>query len=220
MPTRIKAGRPGYGNRLDLPTPPPAQPDDPPDGYYCIGILRPCIEPMLGTEFDCLPKSVQGQITNTPYDDLTDLKTDGPLQTAIATCNDAYDPLNGGVFIDLWGALKRKGLDSGISTGCSYPYLSNDTIPSGPNDFPIEAESSLQVQYDPGYLEPPIVILPRGGEGSAQEHETVTVVTDIRLSGSGASLQLEMQKRDMQVLDPTVAAWEPVPGWEVTLCPT
>ena len=36
MPTRIKPDRVGY------------------EGYDCIGILRPCIEPMTGTEFECL----------------------------------------------------------------------------------------------------------------------------------------------------------------------
>lgn len=166
MPTRIPPYRDGYGDN-----PGSAAPGDPPDGYFCVGILRPCIEPMTGTDFECLPKATCKLMTNVPYHDLTALKADIELPVLMESCDERFDPLDGSLRIDLWGALQRTGLDSGIDTGCSYPYISNTSSPMSEGEFPMESESSVQIQYCPGYMDPIIVPFPSIGDGSEIDNE-------------------------------------------------
>lgn len=183
MPTRIRPYRPGYG---DNPT--SAEPGDPPDGYVCEGILRPCIEPMTGTDYECLPKATCGLMTNVPYTDLTTLKDDLILPALMDSCDEQFDPQDGSIRIDLWAALQRAGLDTGIDTGCDFPYVQNNSDASSEGDFPIESESSIQPKYCPGYMDPVIVPFPSIGDGAEIDDEIPSSEDD---SSSGEEDEFE-----------------------------
>lgn len=173
MPTRIKPDRIGY------------------EGYTCVGILRPCIEPMTGTEFECLPKATRKLVTNVPYEDLTGLKDDPETISNIESCDEQFDPQNDGLRIDLWNAFRRNGLSHFINQSCVYPYIPNTNEPASEGDFPIDAESALQVVYDPGFMDPVVIPFPSIGDGAELDDEIPSSSEDSSGSSEGETDEFE-----------------------------
>jgi hypothetical protein len=134
MPTRIKKNRVGYS------------------GYNCVGIPRPCIDPMDGSSnrFNCLPKIGVKVVTNAPYSNLSAVAKDDQIQEAFRTNNSSHDPLlDDGVNFDLVGAFERNDLDGDLDAGCDYEYTCNE--PTGP---PQEPRSQRQINMSPGFMDP------------------------------------------------------------------
>lgn len=148
MPTRIKPDRTGY------------------TGYTCVGISRPCIndQDCVGNRFDYLPKVARSVVTNTPYIDLGLVAADPVVLTNFVAADSHFDALTDGIFVDLWNAFRRNGLDATLDTTCDSPYNRND--PTGP-DFPTKPESEEQIVKEPGFLDP--IVIPILGLGNCCE---------------------------------------------------
>lgn len=211
MPTRIKPNRVGY------------------NVYTCIGIPRPCISPMDGStnRFECLPKSAIKMISSTPF-----INLEGVAGGAGGGGKD-YDPLNGGINVDLYSRLKAEHPDV-IDEGCAYVYACID-----PGGFPQDPLSKRQIQCQPGFMDPPATDMdaigigpqppePTSSESSAsitsdlsisdisQGPTSVNVVTELRLT---AAAILQWRTRVIYVDNADAEdPWAVVPGWDVTDC--
>jgi hypothetical protein len=89
-------------------------------------------------------------VASPPYVNFKQVLEDETLQEALRQTGCDYDPLNTGVNIDLYGALKRQGLDGVIDTSCGYDY--NCSQPTGP---PQDPQSKRQISAQPGFMDPP-----------------------------------------------------------------
>jgi len=179
--------------------------------------------------FECLPKSAIKMVCTTPFVNLEDL-------LGSAGSGTHYDPLNNGIFVDLYGRFVSGGHGDVIDTGCGYEY--SCIVPGG---FPQDPQSMRQIQCQPGFMDPPPTDIdaigigplppevlsssssePSSGLGSSGEESpgeiSVTVVTDLELT-SEAILRWKTRVIYVDSAD-AENDWAPVPGWEVTDCAT
>ena len=205
MPVRIKPNRVGY------------------NGYRCVGIPQPCISPMDSStnRFECLPKSAIKMVCTTPFVNLEDL-------LGSAGSGTHYDPLNNGIFVDLYGRFVSGGHGGVIDQGCGYEY--NCIVPGS---FPQDSQSKRQIQAQPGFMDPPSTGIDAigsgppvpevvssggssGGSGGSGAQISVQVVTDMELN----SLAVLRWKTRVIYVDNADAEedWAPVPGWLTTDC--
>jgi hypothetical protein len=104
--------------------------------------------------FECLPKTAAKAQTTKPYHDTGDA-VDAQVQAVLKTPNADYDPLNGGIFVDLYDAFDRNDLGDLIDKSCEYEYECGEPEPGGPPEHPQKPVSGRQISFNIGFIDPP-----------------------------------------------------------------